>query len=182
MTGSIGLDEYMFTENMDKSEFLETRHPMKRKILKIVLIAAIVFAAYNAVWFAWSHIKYGKLTEGMEEAEFSNFVTPRYIYTDDDHYDYLVKYPDYLTFTGNMSVGLPAAYENPFTDALIIWPKITGKYELGVLLYDEDGTEYSVYIDAEGNVLNEEDKDAVSRHREAIKDLLIKADEKWNIF
>jgi len=154
---------------------------MKRKILKIVLIILIVFAAYNAVWFTWSHIKYRKLTDGMEQAEVSNFITPRYIYTDDDHYDYLVKYPDYLTLAGNMSVGLPSADENPFTDALIIWPKITGKYELGVLLYDEDGTGYSVYINADGNALYEADKDAVSRHREAIKNLLIKADEKWSI-
>lgn len=155
---------------------------MKKKILRIALIIAIVFAAYNAVWFAWARIKYGKLAAGMEKAEFSNPVVPRYIYTDKDHYDYLVKYPDYLSFTGNMSVGLPGVNENPFTDALIIWPKITGKYELGMLLYDEDGTGYSVYIDAGGNALFEEDKDAVTRHREAIKDLLMKADEKWNIF
>ena len=155
---------------------------MKRKILKVVLIVVIVFVAYNTVWFAWAHVKYGKLTDGMEEAEFGDPITPRYIYTDDDRYDYLVKYPDYLSFTGNMSVGLPAMNENPFTDALIIWPKIIGKYELGVLLYDEDGTEYAVYIDADGNALSEEDKDVVSRHREVIEDLLIKADEKWSIF
>ena len=154
---------------------------MKKIILRIVLIIIIVFVAYNAAWFAWSHIQYGKLTDGMEKAEFSNFITPRYICTDDDRYDYLVKYPDYLSFTGNMSVGLPSVNENPFTDALIIWPKINGKYELGVLLYDDDGTGYSVYIDSEGNALSEEDKDVVSRHTEAIKDLLIKADEKWEI-
>ena len=117
----------------------------------------------------------------MEKAEFSNFLTPRYLYTDDDHYDYLVKYPDYLSFTGNMSVGLPAVNENPFTDALIIWPQINGKFELGVLLYDEDGTENAVYIDAEGNALYEKDKDLVSRQREAIKQLLMKADKKWII-
>ncbi len=154
---------------------------MKRKILKIVLIAVIVFAAYNAVWFAWSHIRYGKLIDGMEKSEFSYFITPRYIDSDNDRYDYMVKYPNYLSFTGNMSVGLSSANENPFTDALIIWPKITGKYELGVLLYDEDGTGYSVYIDADGNALNEEDKDAIFRHRENIKGLLIKADERWSI-
>ena len=155
---------------------------MRRKILKIVSIIVAVFVAYNAVWFAWSHTKYGKYTDGMEEMEISNLITPRYVYTSDDRYDYLVKYPDYLSFTGNMSVGLPASDENPFTDALIIWPTISGKYELGVLLYEEGGTEYSVYIDADGNALSEDDKDVVFRHRDAIKDLLIKADEKWSIF
>ena len=83
-----------------------------KPVLKIILAAAIVFAVYNAVWFAWSHIKYGKLSGGMEETEFSTFVTPRYIYTDADRYDYLVKYPDYLTFTGNLSVGMPTTEEN----------------------------------------------------------------------
>ncbi len=154
---------------------------MKRKVLIIVLAAAAVFALCNVLWFAWSHIRYGKFSGGMEKAEFSNFATPHYIYTDTDRYDYLVKYPDYLSFTGNMSVGLPAADENLFTDALIIWPKPGGRYELGVLLYDADGSGYSVYIDSEGNALSKEDEEVVSRHRENIRDLLKKADEKWGI-
>ena len=154
---------------------------MKRIIPKIVLAAAAVFVLCNVLWFAWSHSKYGKFSGGMEKAEFSNFVVPRYIYTDSDRYDYLVKYPDYLSFTGNMSVGLPSAEAYYFTDALIIWPKAGGKYELGVLLYDEDGSEYSVYIDSEGNALSKADEEVVSRHRESIGDLLIKAEEKWGI-
>ncbi len=155
---------------------------MKRKILRILLIIAIVFAAYNAVWFAWSRIKYGKLTDGMEKAEFSSLIVPRYIHTDDEGYDYLVKYPDYLSFSGNLYIGLPVVNENPFRDALNIWPQMSGQYELGVLLYDQDGTEHAVYIDEDGNALNEEDKDVVSHHKEAIQDLLIKADEKWKLF
>jgi hypothetical protein len=72
---------------------------MKRKIFRILLIFAIVSAAYNAVWFGWSRIRYGKLTDGMEKADFSSFIVPRYIFTDDEGYDYLVKYPDYLSFS-----------------------------------------------------------------------------------
>lgn len=159
----------------------EVIQAMKRILLKIVLAAAAVFLFFNILWFAWSHIRYGAFSGGMEAAEFSNFITPRYIYTDADRYDFLVKYPDYLTFTGNMSVGLPATGERFFTDALIIWPKAGGKYELGVLLYDEDGSGYSVYIDSEGNALAGEDEEAVSRHRENIQKLLIKADERWGI-
>ena len=148
----------------------------------IVLAAAGVFALHNVLWFAWSHIQYGKYSGGMEKAEFSNFITPRYLCTDADRYDYLVKYPGYLSFTGNMSVGLPTSDGNFFSDALIIWPKLGGGYELGALLYDEDGASYSVYIDAEGNALSKEDEDAVSRHCENIRDLLIKADQRWGIF
>ena len=40
----------------------------------------------------------------MEKMAFSNNVTPRYSYTDADGYNYLVQYPDYLAFTGNMFV------------------------------------------------------------------------------
>ena len=154
---------------------------MKKRIIKTVLITVAVFVAYNAAWFAWSHISYGRWNEGMAEVEFSNFITPRYVCTDDDGYDFMVKYPDYLSLVGNMSVGLPSKNDNPFTDALIIWPRLIGKCQLGVLLYDDDGTGYSVYIDSNGNALYEEDRDVVSRHREAINDLLAKADEKWNI-
>jgi hypothetical protein len=154
---------------------------MKRKILTIVLAAAALFALYNVLWFAWSHFTYGAFSDGMEVTDFSNFLTPHYIDTDTDRYDYLVKYPDYLSFTGNLSVGLPSTDENFFTDALILWPKAGGKYEYGVLLYDEDGSGYSVYIDSEGNALSKADEEVVSRHRENIRDLLIKADERWGI-
>lgn len=153
---------------------------MKKKALKIILAAVIAFAVYNIAWFAWSHIKYGKLSGGMEEMEISSFVTRRYSYTDAERFDYLVKYPDYLTFTGNLSVGMPVTDENIFTDALIIWPTLSGKYNYGVLLYEE-GAEYTVYIDADGNALSKEYEDVVSRHRDQIETLLMMADHKWNI-
>lgn len=153
---------------------------MKKKALKIILAAVIAFAVYNIAWFAWSHIKYGKLSGGMEEMEISSFVTRRYSYTDAERFDYLVKYPDYLTFTGNLSVGIPVTDENVFTDALIIWPTLSGKYNYGVLLYEE-GAEYTVYIDADGNALSKEYEDVVSRHRDQIETLLMMADHKWNI-
>ena len=153
---------------------------MKKKILKIVLAAAIVFIAYNIIWFAWSHTKYRKYTGGMQEGDFSSFITRRYVYSDAAGYDYLVKYPDYLSFTGNMSLGLPSTEENPFTDALIIWPKFSGGYQLGVLLYEEN-VQYGIYIDSEGNALSKEDEDIVSRHSDAIRNLLIRADQRWGI-
>ncbi len=153
---------------------------MKKKVLRIVLVLVIVFVAYNIIWFTWSHIKYGKFSDGMQKGEFGNFITPRYIYTDVDRYDYLVKYPDYLTFAGNISIGLPTTEENVFTDALIIWPELSGGYQFGVLLYD-DNVEYAIYIDSEGNALSKEDTDIVSRHRDSIRNLLMIADKNWDI-
>ncbi len=157
------------------------KYHLKKKVLKIILAVVIVFAVYNLVWFAWSHIKYGKLSSGMVENEFSSFLTPRYVYTDANQYDYLVKYPDYLTITGNMSVGMPATDENLFTDALIIWPTLSGKYKFGVILYEE-GRGYQVYIDADGKALSEEHADVASRHSDNIKKLLMMADNKWGIY
>ena len=63
---------------------------------------------------------------------------------------------------------------------MIIWPKVSGGYQFGALLYDEN-VEYSIYIDSEGNALSKEDEDIVSRHRDTIRNLLIIADEKWDI-
>ena len=31
------------------------KHHMKKTVLKIILAVAIVFVAFNIVWFAWSH-------------------------------------------------------------------------------------------------------------------------------
>lgn len=49
---------------------------------------------------------------------------------------------------------MPTTEETFFTDALIIWPKVSGGYQFGALLYDEN-VEYSIYIDSEGNALLE---------------------------
>ena len=154
---------------------------MKKKVLKIVLAVIILFAAYNIAWFAWSRTKYGRLSDGMEKADFGNLVVPRYTYTDDDRFDYMVKYPDYLRLTGNIYVGLSGTNENPFHDGLIAWPTLSGAYDLGVVLYDEDGSEHLVYIDSEGNALSQEDEEVVSRHSDNISTLLSMADEQWGI-
>ena len=168
-------------KEIEKSEIVEGNFIMKKKVFKIILAVVILFAAYNLIWFAWSHIKYGKLSSGMNEGDYSSFVTPRYIYSDAEGYDYLVKYPEYLTFTGNMSVGSPATEEEGFTDALIIWPKVSGGYNFGVLLYEND-MEYAIYIDSEGNALSKEDENIVTRHSDSIRNLLMMADERWGNF
>ena len=45
---------------------------MKKKVFKIILAVVILFATYNIIWFAWSHIKYGKLSDGMKEEAYAN--------------------------------------------------------------------------------------------------------------
>lgn len=93
----------------------------------------------------------------------------------------MVKYPDYLSFTGNIYVGLSATNENPYHDGLIAWPTLGGDFSFGVVLYEEDGTEYQVYIDSERNALSQEDEEVISRHSDNISTLFSMADEQWGI-
>ena len=116
----------------------------------------------------------------MEENVFSSWLVPRYVHTDADRYDYGVKYPDYLSFTGNLSVGLPATDDNPFTDFLIIWPKLSGGCEYGVSI-TEDGKEYQIYIHADGSAVRPEDSEVVARNQDHINALLGRAEAMWDI-
>ena len=153
-----------------------------KKAMKILIPVLIAFLAVNAVWFGWQHVKYGKLSRGMEKNMFGLFAVPRYFFTDEEGYDYMVKYPDYMSFTGNLSVGMPSTEEDTvFTDALILWPKFGGGYTFGLLLYGENGVESQIYVDRDGNPLSEEHRDIVSRHWENVEKLLQKADEKWDL-
>lgn len=153
----------------------------KKKVFMIIGGILILFALFNIGWFTWRSTKYSCFTDEMERAAMDTVFIPRYCLTDSENYDYLVKYPDYLSFTGNLSVGMPASDNNLFTDALIIWPQLDGSYEYGVLLYEEDGSGYNIYIDRNGNPLESENQAVVERHYDNICILLQKADERWNI-
>ena len=155
-----------------------------KKIHKYVKLLVVAFVVVNILWFGWSRLKYGKLSEGMKHNEFSNPLVPRKYCTDEDGFVFSIKYPDYLSLTGNMAIGLPSDEDNFFTDGLIIWPNIGGKYEYGALLYEKDGNRYQenrVYIDKEGKPLKPEDQELVTKHRRNIEILLQKAAERWNI-
>ena len=105
---------------------------------------------------------------------------PRYIQTDAEGFDYGVKYPDYLTLTGNLSVGLPSTEETMFTDCLIIWPKAFGGYEYGVILYPGEES-FSIYIHGDGSAVYPEDSELVARYQETIDTLLCRAVEMWDL-
>ena len=106
-------------------------------------------------------MKYGSYCKGWEKNYFAAWIVPRYIHTDEDGYDYAVKYPEYLSFTGNLSVGLPADEYNPFTDFLIVWPKIFGGYEYGVSV-TKNGQGYQIYVNADGTAVYPEDNEIVT--------------------
>ena len=152
----------------------------KKSALRIVLCIAVIFLLLNAGWYGWRTVRYGAFTKGMEQNDLGTWIVPRYLHTDADGYDYSVKYPDYLSVTGNLSVGLPAEDDNPFTDFLVIWPKVFGGYEYGISL-TEGETNYQIYIHADGSAVDPRQREIAERNKETIEDLLQKADAMWDI-
>lgn len=153
---------------------------MKKIILRVILCLLALFILINLSWYVWRAVKYGFYNTGMEENYFATWIVPRYVQTDEDGYDYGVKYPDYLTVTGNLSVGSPTTDDNMFTDSLIIWPKFFGGYEYGVFL-EEGEEEFQIYINTDGSAIDPEDREVVARHQENIDALLCKAKEMWDL-
>lgn len=153
---------------------------MKKKILLSIGIIAALVLVLNIAWFGWSGWKYSNYIGGMEKTIFSTFVTKRYAVTDEDGFTYAVKYPDYLSLTGNLSIGMPAEGDNPYTDALIIWPRFSGEYSYGLLLYDEIDA-YQIEIDSQGNALDHTYDSVMEQHREHIDTLLEKTEAKWEL-
>ena len=152
----------------------------KQTIIRAALLILALFLLVNAAWYVWRMVKYGPYSTGMDENPVSSWLVPRYFHTDAERYDYSVKYPDYLTFTGNLCVGLPAEGDDPFTDFLVIWPKAFGGCEYGVSLREDEVT-YQIYIRADGSAVRPEDQALVGRHRQTVETLLQRAEEMWDL-
>ena len=152
----------------------------RKKAVKIILCVLIVFLVINSCWYTWRFLKYSRYSVGMEKNPFYTWLVPRYKWTDADRFDYGVKYPEYLSFTGNLSVGMPTVGEDPFSDFLIIWPKFFGGYEYGVSLNDGD-LAYQIEINEDGTAVDPQYAELAERCRETIDILLARADEMWHI-
>lgn len=156
---------------------------VKRKILKIIVIVVGSFVLLNLFWFGWRQIRYLSFTIGMEQTEMSTLLVPRYATKDNDDFDYSVKWPGYLSFTGNLSVGFPGTPDDPFTDGLIIWPKLVGGYEYGVILKDpnDPSNGYMFYITPDGQAVDAEYQEIAASCQTAIQELLKRANDYWEI-
>ena len=67
-----------------------------------------------------------------------------------------------------------------FTDCLIIWPRLLGGYDYGVIISEGD-EDFSIYINADGSAIEPEASEVISRHQEDIDDLLSRAKKMWNL-
>lgn len=151
------------------------------RIPLIILLGAVLLL--NLLWFGWRHIAYSRYDGGMTRTEMSSALFPSYAAKDEDGFDYSVKYPDYLSVTGNLAVGFSGTEENPFTDGLIIWPKLFGGYEYGVMLNSKetDSNGYMFYIDEQGNAIDEEYRPVAERYSDVIAELLSRAGNRWTL-
>lgn len=156
---------------------------VKRNIPKKIAVVIGIFVLLNLLWFCWRQIRYSAFTGGMEQTKISTLLVPRYAAKDSDGFDYSVKWPDYLSFTGNLAVGFPGASDDPFTDGLIIWPKLFGGYEYGVILNDpnDPSSGYMFYITPDGQAVDTEYQEIAVQCQTTIKELLERANKYWEI-
>lgn len=149
-------------------------------IKKAFLIALAVFTLWllvSVVWLAWSRTTYSKYCDGMIPNEFSNIIVPRY-YTVDSDYTYLVKYPDYLSLTGNL--GITANDTSKNVAGFLIWPPRWGnKTEYGIII-NEDQVNYRIYTDNNGNPIDAKYQDIVNRYADEVDKIVQAANAMWD--
>ena len=149
-----------------------------KRFLKIILVILILFILINIIWFCWRAIKYNSYSKGMDKNTSYSIFVPKYLKNDKEGFSYSVKYPDYLSFTGNLAISMPS--EDYFSDSLIIWPNLKG-YEYGLILYDEENNEYMIDVDENKNPKDSEYKEIANDHKDNIDILFEKANEFWNL-
>ena len=178
-----------------------TRARLHHRGLKLLALLLAAFALLSAVWYVTAYRPYDTYVEALraqpgwrEDPGFPECGV------DGEGYTCNVARPGFLHWTGNLGIGLPAltlenGEEVVFTDSLLIWPRMTGEPELGVILYEydfqEDGvtcTSRQLYITAVGDYLpyGDEAEDAANarlleEHRENVETLLSRAREIWEM-
>lgn len=152
-----------------------------KKFLKIILIILVLFILINIAWFSWRFIKYHNYSKGMNKNKTYTIFVPKYLKNDKEGFSYSIKYPDYLSFTGNLAISMPSEDYDFYTDSLIIWPNFFKDYEYGVILYDENNNEYMIEVNENKEPKEPEYQEIIDIHKENIDILFDKANEFWNL-
>ncbi|WPP41126.1 hypothetical protein SK066_21615 [Paenibacillus hunanensis] len=145
----------------------------KKKTITIILVSIVIlFILWNLVWFGFNYIKYNNFVGALPETSTGNHILVK------DGYTYGVKTPDYLSFTGNLSISNSSKGE-----LLIIWPLPFGGYQYGFRL-QENGNVYELNLDENMNLVgeqNESDLKAVTENKQTIQSLYNKAKAIWDL-
>ena len=108
---------------------------------KILIIVVSLFALYNIVWLTYMWIVWKPFCEvtGYNDG---GFVCSEGTY-ETGKFNYGVSCPHYLSFTGNLSlVEVQKTKSNDDTIVLIIWPKLDGSYEVGVMVHEYEVSDF----------------------------------------
>ncbi len=145
-----------------------------KKVVIVIMSIVAVFLAYNLLWYFLVYGKYDQYIKGMEE--FRPHMS--YVLNGEDGYIYNVKYPDYLSHTGNLCV---ATEDDKY--ALLIWPSLLGEAEYGIQIADEenDGL-YSIMLDSTRKPKEDYEIAIIEENVEVINALYDKADKQWGIY
>lgn len=142
---------------------------MRKRIL--VLVIFILYAFYNLVWIANAYYVYYPFTEKVSKHESGIYV----YYDSKTNYTYNVKFPNYLSFTGNIGV------VDDKGSGLIVWPGFFGKnYKYGFRISDGKKV-YSMYVDDDMNLIDADDnlKTIFESNNDKMKKLWEEAHNLW---
>lgn len=144
---------------------------MKKKKSKIIIAVSsifVLFSIFNLLWYL-SYKNYSNYSENLEE-----FVPRKSYVLKKEGYLFNVKYPDYLSFTGNLAVAT-----NDEKIALIIWPSYFGKTKYGIQIEDEDKMIHSIMIEKNRKAVNSKDRKMIESNMVDIKSLFQKSEVMW---
>ena len=144
--------------------------------MRIFGILLSVWLLLTLIWFAWSRISFSKYCDGMNPNVFSNIITPRY-FKNDEKYTYFVKYPDYLSTTGNLAVSV--RNDEAGVQAFLIWPTLFGEQKFGLMIADEIGS-YQIYTDKEGKPIEAGYREITEKYSSEIADIVAAANDVWS--
>ena len=145
-------------------------------LLRIFGILLSVWLLLTLIWFAWSRISFSKYCDGMNPNVFSNIITPRY-FKNDEQYTFFVKYPDYLSTTGNLAVSV--RNDEAGVQAFLIWPALFGEQKFGLMIADETGS-YQIYTDKEGKPIDAGYREITEKYLSEIADIVAAANDVWS--
>jgi hypothetical protein len=184
----------------------ENRAAIVRRLLFLLAIILMIFAAINGIWYFGYKQRYNAVKKYLET---------NYLFGEEDDNDMLrytkevgdyaisMKEPEYLGHGGYVSIAKSSGYETILDDdgnivesseiyiTLYIWPKYFLGYKIGLDFYDEANSIYEqIELTSDMEIMNADDLDdaymeniskLISENRDEINKLIRIAKENINI-
>lgn len=142
----------------------------RKKIFQFIILGFVIL---NLSWLLITTAKYNKFIKAVPKNEHG-----LYSMNKNDGYSYYVKKPNYLHYTGNLTIK-----NSEKGELLIIWPLISGGYKYGFRL-QEDGKAFEIYVDQNMEPIHKDDVYSIQvleEHKVELQKLFSKANEMWNL-